>query len=57
MSGERERERALKNGVALFLIVLGLVLFGWQAIVAYTFNGLTLVGLILIVIGIWRYTE
>ena len=49
------RER--KNAAALFLVALGICLFGWQVIVEYTVNGLTLLGLILVAIGIWGYTE
>lgn len=49
------RERG--NAAALFLVALGICLFGWQIIVAYTFNGLTLLSLIIMAIGIWRYTE
>lgn len=49
------RER--RNAAALSLVVLGICLFGWQVFSTSHINGLTLLSLILVTIGIWRYTE
>ena len=55
--GGRPMSRVRKNAAALFLVVLGICLYGWQVFSTSHINGLTLLSLILITIGIWRYTE
>ena len=49
------RER--RNATALSLVVLGMSLFGWQVFSTSHISGLTLLSLIIMTIGIWRYTE